>query len=85
MVQTADAVRLKDAALFRQAYYIDGTWHAADNARVLEVTDPSTGDVIGTVPEMAATETRRAVAAANAALPSWRALAAKERSAILHR
>ena len=85
MGQLDDTVRLKDRDLFRQQCYIDGAWHAADNARVLDVTDPSTGAVIGTVPEMTAAEARRAIAAANAALPSWRALPAKERSAIVHR
>lgn len=78
-------MRLKDGKLFRQQCYIDGTWHGADNGNVLEVTDPSTGASIGNVPEMAAAETRRAIAAANAALPSWRALPAKERSTIVHR
>ena len=85
MGRAEETVRLKDGKLFRQQCYINGAWHAADNGKVLEVTDPSTGAAIGNVPEMAAAETRRAIAAANAALPSWRALPAKERSAILHR
>ena len=85
MSEAEDTVRLRDGKLFRQQCYIDGAWHAADNGNVLEVTDPSTGAAIGIVPEMAAAETRRAIAAANTALPSWRALPAKERSAIVHR
>ena len=85
MNRAEDTARLKDGTLFRQQCYIDGAWCAADNGNVLEVTDPSTGAAIGNVPEMAAAETRRAIAAANAALPSWRALPAKERSAIVHR
>lgn len=85
MEQHDDSPSLKDGKLFRQQCYIDGAWHAADNGMTIDVRDPSTGAVIGEVPEMAAAETRRAISAANAALPSWRALPAKERSAIVHR
>lgn len=70
MGQAEDTVSLKDSKLFLQQCYINGAWHAADNGKVLEVTDPSTGAAIGNVPEMAAAETNRAIAAANAALPS---------------
>ncbi len=85
MAQAEDTLALRDGKLFRQQCYINGAWHAADNGKVLNVMDPSTGTAIGNVPEMAAAETRRAIHAANAALPSWRALPAKERSAIVHR
>ncbi len=85
MDQIADAICLKDHRLFRQQCYIDGGWHAADDASVLDVTNPSTGTTLGNVPGMSTAETRRAIAAANAALPAWRAVPAKERSAIVHR
>ncbi len=49
----------------------------------IDVTNPATGNVIGTVPKMGAEETRRAIEAANAALPGWRAMTAKERAKIL--
>jgi succinate-semialdehyde dehydrogenase / glutarate-semialdehyde dehydrogenase len=41
--------------------------------------------VIGTIPKMGAAETRRAIEAASAALPAWRAKLAKERAAILRK
>jgi succinate-semialdehyde dehydrogenase/glutarate-semialdehyde dehydrogenase len=41
--------------------------------------------MVGSVPDMGVAETKRAIAAAQAALPGWRALPAKERSAILRR
>jgi succinate-semialdehyde dehydrogenase/glutarate-semialdehyde dehydrogenase len=41
--------------------------------------------VLGTVPRLGADETRRAIDAAAAAMPAWRALTAKERAAILRR
>ncbi|HSD40788.1 MAG TPA: NADP-dependent succinate-semialdehyde dehydrogenase [Burkholderiales bacterium] len=78
-------LELKDATLFRQQCYVDGTWRDADSGKTLAVTNPATGEVLGTVPNMRAAETRRAIEAANAAWPSWRARTAKERSVILRK
>jgi succinate-semialdehyde dehydrogenase/glutarate-semialdehyde dehydrogenase len=76
---------LKDASLFRERNCIDGKWVEADSGRTLTVKNPATGEVIGTVPAMSATETRRAIEAAHRALPAWRAMTAKERAAILRK
>jgi len=76
---------LKDASLCRQACYLDGAGCGADDGRTLEVRNPSGGAVLGTVPRMGAAETRRAVAAAAAALPAWSRRSAAERSAVLRR
>ncbi|MFV3339295.1 NADP-dependent succinate-semialdehyde dehydrogenase [Pseudomonas sp. NY15349] len=78
-------MQLKDAQLFRQQAYINGEWLDADNGQTIKVTNPATGEVIGTVPKMGIAETRRAIEAADKALPAWRALTAKERSAKLRR
>ena len=76
---------LKDPNLFRQQCYIDGAWCPADDARSFAVTDPATGALLGTVPLMGAVETRRAIQAAAAAQPVWRAKTAGERARILRR
>ncbi len=73
------------ADLMRPLAFINGEWVGADDGATLDVTDPATGEVIGQVPDMGLAETRRAIAAAEAALPSWRALAAGQRAAILKR
>jgi succinate-semialdehyde dehydrogenase/glutarate-semialdehyde dehydrogenase len=57
----------------------------ADSGATIDVDNPATGDVLGTVPKMGAAETRRAIEAAEAALPGWRAKTAKERAQILRR
>ena len=49
------------------------------------MTDPSNGDVIGTIPKMGADETRRAIEAAHEAFQNWKRTTAKERAAILRR
>ena len=76
---------LKDGKLFHQQCYIDGQWSDADNRQTIPVTNPATGAPIGSVPKMGATETRRAIEAADKALPVWRGKLAKERAAILRK
>lgn len=76
-------MNLADPDLLRERCYIDGTWVGADSARSIDVTNPATGQRLGGVPRMGADETRRAVLAAQAALPAWRALTAKERASRL--
>jgi succinate-semialdehyde dehydrogenase/glutarate-semialdehyde dehydrogenase len=76
---------LKDSSLFRQQCYIDGTWIDADSGETITVNNPATGEIIGTIPKLGITETRRAIHAANAAWPGWRARTAGERGAILRK
>ncbi|MEL0252208.1 MAG: NAD-dependent succinate-semialdehyde dehydrogenase [Novosphingobium sp.] len=76
---------LKDQSLLRQAMLIDGQWVGADDGATFEVRNPATGALIARVPKGGADETRRAIAAAAAALPAWKGLLAKERSVILRR
>ena len=78
-------IHLQDAALFREQCYVAGDWIDADSKRSFDVADPATGQPIGVVPAFGAAETRRAIEAANAAYPAWRALTAKERANILRR
>lgn len=78
-------LQLKDRDLFRQVCYIGGAWCAADDHTTVGVTNPATGELLGTVPKMGAAETRRAILAAQAAWPAWRAKTAKERGAVLRR
>ncbi|HEY4997751.1 MAG TPA: NAD-dependent succinate-semialdehyde dehydrogenase [Usitatibacter sp.] len=64
---------------------MDGAWVEADGRGRFDVDNPATGVIVGHVPNMGAVETKRAIAAAEAALPAWRALPAKERSRILRK
>ena len=82
---TTTGVQLTDANLFRQSCYIDGAWIDAKAGGVINVDNPATGEIIGTVPKLGGGETRQAIEAANRALPSWRAKTAKERAAVLRK
>ena len=76
---------MKDPRLFRDRAYIDGAWVEADGGGRIDVDNPADGSILGSVPDMGTAETKRAIDAANAALPAWRALPAKERSRILRK
>ena len=82
---TLTGVNLTDANLFRQACYIDGSWVDAGSGGTINVDNPATGEIVGTVPKMGAAETRQAIEAADRALPSWRKKTSKERAAALRR
>src|SRR6266849_1994766 len=79
------ALQLKDPKLFREQCYVDGGWADADSRSTIPVSNPATGEVLGSVPRMGAQEAKRAVEAAERAWPAWRAKTAKERAVILRK
>ncbi len=78
-------LKLKDPALFRQQVFVAGQWIDADSGKTVAVTNPATGDTLGTVPVCGTRETVRAIEAADRAQQQWRHVPAKERSAILRK
>lgn len=78
-------MQLNDPSLLRQQSFINGQWCDAVSGDTLKVCNPATNAVIGYVPNMGQVETEMAIKAAEAALPAWRALTAKERGAKLRR
>ena len=76
---------LKDADLLRDQCLIDGRWVDQANRKSCEVSNPASGEQLGTVPDLGAAETRQAIAAASKALPAWAKKTAKERAHILRR
>jgi succinate-semialdehyde dehydrogenase/glutarate-semialdehyde dehydrogenase len=85
---TADskaAKLLRDKALLREACYIDGRWVPVAGGSSIAVDDPSTGELLGVVPNLGRSETCEAIAAAAAAFPAWRARTAKERATLIRR
>ncbi|QXA06411.1 NAD-dependent succinate-semialdehyde dehydrogenase [Acinetobacter pittii] len=74
---------LQSTELFQQQAYINGQWLAAQSNATVPVTNPATGEEIGTIPNMGAAEATQAVEAAYTALQSWKALTAQNRADIL--
>jgi len=78
-------LNLKDPTLLRQQAFIAGVWTDADDGKNLAVTNPATGETLGTVPLCSAAETTRAIAAADVAQRAWARVPAKERGAVLRK
>jgi succinate-semialdehyde dehydrogenase/glutarate-semialdehyde dehydrogenase len=74
---------LKDKSLFREHGLIDGEWRSAAAGRKIEVVDPATQQMLGTVPNMDGRDTQAAIEAAEHAFPSWRKKTHAERAALL--
>ncbi len=85
MNTTASSLPLADPRLLRTRCLINGQWRDADNGASCDVTNPATGALLGSVPDMGATETRQAIAAAHAAFPAWSKKTARERAQVLRR
>src|SRR3546814_12933017 len=79
------ALALSDPDLLRTRGLVGGQWRDADGGGTCEVTNPATGAVLGTIPDMGAGETRRAIDAAHTAFPAWSRKSAKERADVLKR
>ncbi len=72
-------------SLLRQQALINGVWCDADSGECLDVVNPATGHIIGSIPAMGGGETRAAIAAAAAAWPGWKQKTAGERGQFLRR
>lgn len=79
------ALMIKDPQLLRCQAFVDGEWVDADTGDALDVRNPATGDIVGTIPNMGAVEARRAVEAASAAFQTWRNVLAKDRGLLLRK
>ncbi|MDQ6433157.1 NAD-dependent succinate-semialdehyde dehydrogenase [Mesorhizobium sp. LHD-90] len=75
----------KTSHFMRQANFIGGEWVQADSGGTVDVTNPATGLVIGTVPKSGKAETRRAIEAAEAAFQSWKKTSVLERHKLLRK
>jgi succinate-semialdehyde dehydrogenase/glutarate-semialdehyde dehydrogenase len=81
--KTDARISLKDPTLLHEQCYIDGAWVDAADGTCIDVNNPATGEIIASVPSLSADQTRRAIEAAAAAWPEWRAKTGKQRANIL--
>ena len=78
-------IDIADKSLIKTGAYINGEWVDADDGSVYPVENPANGEVIAEMANCGGAETRRAIAAAEAAMPAWRSRPAKERTALMRR
>ena len=67
----------------KQENLINGEWVHADNGESFNVSNPATGEIIGSVPASGYDETQKAIAAAAAAFPSYSTKPLLERVGLL--
>lgn len=79
------AAKLKDPSLLARQAFVAGEWVDADDGAAFEISNPSRGDVICTIPDLGVGEVRRAIEAARVAQKSWAARTGKDRAAILRK
>ncbi|MBT3143235.1 NAD-dependent succinate-semialdehyde dehydrogenase [Ruegeria litorea] len=78
-------MHLNDNTLFRQQNLIAGGWIDADDGAAIDVDNPSTLSVVGTVPNCGEAETLRAIAAAEACFSNFKKTTAAQRGALLEK
>jgi succinate-semialdehyde dehydrogenase/glutarate-semialdehyde dehydrogenase len=71
--------------LLRDRAYIDGKWCTSTTNTSFDVSNPATGELLASLPNAGQDDVANAIAAAERALPAWRGMTGKERSAILRR
>ncbi|EGP91285.1 unnamed protein product [Zymoseptoria tritici ST99CH_1A5] len=76
---------LKDKSLLKSQSYINGQWVGAKSGKTFEVHDPSTGKVIGSMPEMNKEDTEHAIKAASTAFQSFKKTTGRERARLLRK
>ena len=78
--------KLKDQSLLVDKALINGEWIAkSDSGKSFDVSNPATGEVIASLPDMGPAETKRAIDAAYKAQKAWAAKTGKERAGILRK
>ncbi|MGL1920257.1 MAG: NAD-dependent succinate-semialdehyde dehydrogenase [Hyphomicrobiales bacterium] len=77
--------QLQDRSLFREFSYINGEWCADEAANCIDVFNPATNAWVGSVPNLTAGESGRAVSAANNAFKEWSQKLPQDRAAILRK
>jgi succinate-semialdehyde dehydrogenase / glutarate-semialdehyde dehydrogenase len=78
-------MQITNKALLKTQAYINGLWVDSDKGETYPVNNPANGALIAKCASCGTTETRRAIEAAEAAMPAWRKRSAKDRAAIMRR
>jgi len=78
-------IELKNQALYKTQCYINGEWRNANSGETIEVNNPYSKEIIGTIPDMRTDECREAIEAAHTAFQTWKKYSASERGQILRR
>ncbi|KAJ6782447.1 hypothetical protein PWT90_09445 [Aphanocladium album] len=80
------APKLNDPSLLKQnVHYINGQWVPSISGKTFKVTDPSTGELVGTGAEADVDDTKSAIEAAAEAFKTFRKQTGRERAKLLRK
>ncbi len=79
------ALNLSNPSLLKQQCFIKDGWYGASDAATIEVTNPFSGDVIGTIPSLTTQDVNDVVAYSHEVQVAWAAKTAQERSVLLQK
>lgn len=86
MTSTKTPIDLKDSTLFITRGYLNGEWvDKSSTGETFDVTNPSNGNVIATIPEMGSADVAAASKYAEAAFQKWRDVSPKQRGKIIRK
>jgi succinate-semialdehyde dehydrogenase/glutarate-semialdehyde dehydrogenase len=77
--------RLTESRLFRQQCLVGGQWIDASDGATIEVDNPASGEIIGSVPSLSEAQLTECIAQADQAFAEWRKTTALERADLLMR
>nr|CAD7602507.1 unnamed protein product [Timema genevievae] len=69
--------------LIQDKAFVDGVWKSSASGKTFNVINPSSGTILGAVPDMDESDTKAAIEAAHKAFLTWSKTTGKERSSIL--
>ncbi|MEQ9563108.1 MAG: NAD-dependent succinate-semialdehyde dehydrogenase [Woeseiaceae bacterium] len=78
-------MQISNKALLKSGAYVNGKWIDSDTGATYPVNNPATGELLADCASCGTAETRRAIEAAEAAMPAWRKRSAKDRANILRK
>jgi succinate-semialdehyde dehydrogenase/glutarate-semialdehyde dehydrogenase len=78
-------MQISNKALIKSGAYVNGKWIDSDTGTTYPVNNPATGELLAECASCGTAETRRAIEAAEAAMPAWRKRSAKDRAGILRK
>ncbi|MBU3623253.1 NAD-dependent succinate-semialdehyde dehydrogenase [Polynucleobacter sp. AP-Latsch-80-C2] len=76
---------LKDPSLFKEEAFINNQWVKSSSGASFPINNPATGEIIAQVANLGAADAEKAIAAADQALPKWKAITGKERAGLMRK
>lgn len=78
-------LELTNPDLLKEQCFIKEGWHGASDSATIEVTNPFSGDVIGTIPSLTTQDVNDAVAYSHEVQAAWAAKTPQERASLLQK